>query len=152
MKEKNYSTERSCPGPVGECKYVPGSNTCIYCGRKLGQEQQEERGRPEIASANEITTAEGADEWRAVIGEQNYSATLRALDDKARIWVFRSEEEIDKSELSEEEKRQTKEILREEKLGWAGWIRPGKAGRAEIRADEIRQRAMIDLLNIHNPR
>ncbi len=71
-----------------------------------------------------LRSAADAEVVRPVVGEQNYHGIIRALADGASLWVFFSEEEIRADpELSTKEKQGTLEILREEKLGYAGWVR-----------------------------
>lgn len=71
-----------------------------------------------------ITTASDAKKWRKIIGEDNYSAMLRALEDDALVWCFTNEADITlDSELTRKEKRKVLKIFREEKLGYAGWVR-----------------------------
>lgn len=72
-----------------------------------------------------IRTMEEAEAARDLIGNQNVEACGRALADNAQVWFFQTEEEIeDDPELIEKEKKECKRILREEGLGYAGWVRP----------------------------
>lgn len=71
-----------------------------------------------------IKNVQDADQVRSLIGEQNCEGIKRAIADGASVWVFQSEDEINADpDLSPEEKAQCLKILREEKLGYAGWFR-----------------------------
>lgn len=75
----------------------------------------------------ELKILKDAEAWRSTIGEQNYRACLRALEDGARVWVFTSLQEIEENrDLSDEEKEGARRVLETENLGYAGWIRVPK--------------------------
>lgn len=73
-----------------------------------------ERKRGETAPPpNRIQTPEDVSLWKAIIGEQNAQACIRALADGAAIWTFVSEEEIDAcAELGDEDKKSARNLLR----------------------------------------
>lgn len=73
-----------------------------------------------------IRNMQEVENFQSLIGDQNVMACERALKDGAEVWVFKTEEEIDASELTQEEKEDCKKILRDEKLGYAGWFRAPK--------------------------
>lgn len=72
-----------------------------------------------------IKSLQDTEQFRSLIGKQNYAGVGRALADGAAVWIFLSEEEVEADQdLSPEEKTACGKILREEKLGYAGWFRP----------------------------
>ena len=71
-----------------------------------------------------IKNLEDAKKVRKLVGEQNFKAFGRALKDGASIWVFKTRKEIESDpDLDKDEKLECKRILREEKMGYAGWLR-----------------------------
>lgn len=67
---------------------------------------------------------EDIESMRALIGDENYLSTLKAITDDASVWIFKTQEEIQADQdLSAEEKEDCKKILVEEKLGCACWFR-----------------------------
>lgn len=70
-----------------------------------------------------IKKIEDADQFRELIGEENYMGIGRALADGAWVWIFRTEEEILNSELETIEKLDCLKIFTDQGLGYAGWIR-----------------------------
>ena len=71
----------------------------------------------------EIRSMKDAEDVRELIGEQNFRAAKIALDDGARLWVFKSVEELEANEdLLEKEKEVCRQIFKEQ--NWAGFVRP----------------------------
>lgn len=70
-----------------------------------------------------IETKNQIEELRLIIGDENAEASLRALSDKAETFVFFSEEEINTSELSEEEKLECIKLFKDTNGIFAGWCR-----------------------------
>ena len=67
---------------------------------------------------NRLTSAEDAEAWRDIVGEQNFQACVRALEDGASIWTFMSVEEIDGcTEIDEEEKKSARNRLEQNSEG-----------------------------------
>ncbi|MBF8280924.1 MAG: hypothetical protein HW383_697 [Candidatus Magasanikbacteria bacterium] len=65
-----------------------------------------------------------AESLKAIIGNDNVAGVKIALTDGASVWIFQSEEEIAESELTDDEKKVSKDLLAEMGGRFAGWVRP----------------------------
>lgn len=71
----------------------------------------------------EIKSMEDLEKVRQLIGEQNFNATKRALNDGARFRVFKSPGELEANEnLLPKEKEACQKKFEEQ--DWASWVRP----------------------------
>lgn len=71
-----------------------------------------------------ITTIDQAESFQSIVGAQNTNAMKKALEDGAEMYIFRTKEEIEASELSEEEKQSCINLLKDNEGRFAGWVRP----------------------------